>query len=140
MQSCENLSVTEQNALPFELVATEACRLNGSLTRRLERFAETTVHAVAGIGNPGRFFDLLRAVGIQVIEHSFADHAALVPKDLEFGDNFEVFMTEKDAVKLRQGVKDKFWYIPVTLQMDPVLALPLVEQIESRLRDGQGRP
>ena len=140
MQSCENLSVTEQNALPFELVATEACRLNGSLTRRLERFAETTVHAVAGIGNPDRFFDLLRAVGIQVIEHSFADHAALVPKDLEFGDNFEVFMTEKDAVKLRQGVKDKFWYIPVTLQMDPVLALPLVEQIESRLRGGQGRP
>ena len=138
LQTCENLSVTEQNALPFELLATEACRLNGSLTRPLGRFAETTVHAVAGIGNPGRFFDLLRAVGIQVIEHSFADHAALVPKDLEFGDDFAVFMTEKDAVKLKQSVSDKFWYIPVTLQMDPVFALPLIEQIESRLRDGQG--
>lgn len=79
-------------------------------------------------------------MGIQVIEHSFADHAALAPKDIEFGDDFAVFMTEKDAVKLRQGVKDKFWYIPVTLQMDPVLALPLIEQIESRFRGEQGRP
>lgn len=138
MRSRENLTVTEQNALPFELVATEACRLNGSLTRPLARFVDTTVHAVAGIGNPGRFFDLLRAVGIQVIEHPFTDHAAMAPRDIEFGDGFAVFMTEKDAVKLERGVKDKFWYIPVTLQMDPVLALPLIEQIESRFRGGQG--
>ena len=140
MQASDHLSVAEQNALEFELVATDACRLNGSLVRPLERFAGSAVHAVAGIGNPPRFFDMLRGQGIQVVEHAFPDHAALTRKDVEFGDDFPVFMTEKDAVKLGPTVNDKFWYIPVTLTMDPVLALPLIEQIESRLRAGRGGP
>ena len=134
LQIAEQRSVAEQNAVPFDLVATDACRLNGSLKRPLERFSGTIVHAVAGIGNPTRFFELLRAFGIQVVKHPFADHAALAVEDLEFGDDFEVFMTEKDAVKLGRNVNDKFWYIPVELQMDPVLALPMIGQIESRLR------
>jgi len=131
------LTAAEQNAISFELVATEACRLNGSLARPIGRFAGTTVHAVAAIGNPRRFFDLLRIHGIQVIEHAFPDHAALHSRDLEFGDNFEVFMTEKDAVKLGSGASDKFWYVPVELTMDPVEAAPLLEQIESRIRARQ---
>lgn len=130
----QDLSVAEQNAIPFELVATEASRLNGSLMRPIERFAGTTVHAVAGIGNPTRFFDLLRRHGMQVIEHAYADHARLSRSDFEFGDNFDVFMTEKDAVKLAGSVPDRYWYVPVELRMDPVHALPLVEQLESRLR------
>ena len=128
------LTTAEQNAISFELLATEACRLNGSLARPIERFAGTTVHAVAAIGNPQRFFDLLRSVDIQVLEHVFPDHAALGSKDLEFGDGFDVFMTEKDAVKLGRNAKDNLWYVPVELSMDPVLAAPLLEQIESRLR------
>jgi tetraacyldisaccharide 4'-kinase len=131
------LTTAEQNAISFNLVATEACRLNGSLARPIERFAGTTVHAVAAIGNPQRFFDLLRSVDIQVLEHVFPDHATLGSKDLEFGDDFDVFMTEKDAVKLSRNTKDNFWYVPVELSMDPVLAAPLLEQIESRLR-GEG--
>ena len=126
-------TVSEQNAVSFELVAAEACRLNGTLARPIERFANTTVHGVAAIGNPQRFFDLLRGHGIQVIEHVFPDHAALTRKDLDFGDAFEVFMTEKDAVKLGRSSTDKFWYVPVELKMDPLLAAPLIEQIVSRL-------
>lgn len=132
------LTIAEQNAVPFELVATEACRLNGSLTRALPRFAGTTVHAVAGIGNPRRFFDLLRGEGLQVIEHPFPDHAPLRRQDLEFGDDFEVFMTEKDAVKLGHRLADKYWYVPVELKMQSVLAAPLVAQIESRLHEAGG--
>lgn len=139
MKNRENLLGAEQDALEFELVASEARRLDGSATRRLELFSSTTVHAVAGIGNPGRFFEQLRALGIQVIEHAFPDHARLELKDLEFGDNFDVFMTEKDAVKLDTTANDKFWYVPVTLQMDPVYAAPLIEQIESRLRNAGGK-
>ncbi len=134
LRNDHDLSVAEQNAIPFELVATEASRLNGSLMRPIERFAGTTVHAVAGIGNPTRFFDLLRGHGIQVIEHAYADHARLTKTDLEFGDDFDVFMTEKDAVKLGGSAPDGYWYVPVDLHMDPVHALPLVEQMESRLR------
>jgi tetraacyldisaccharide 4'-kinase len=124
-----------QGALEFELRALEACRLNGSLTRPLEGFADTTVHALAGIGNPARFFDLLRSKRIQVIEHAFADHAVFAKSDLEFGDDFGVFMTEKDAVKLGTNLADKYWYIPVDMHMDSALAAPLFERIESRLRD-----
>ena len=121
-------------ATRFDLIATEAHRVNGSLVRPLSGFTRTTVHAVAGIGNPQRFFDLLRERGIQVIEHEFPDHAAIAMSDLQFGDEFGVFMTEKDAVKLDRKLPDKFWLIPVDLAMDDEQAAALLEMIDSRLR------
>jgi tetraacyldisaccharide 4'-kinase len=122
------------NAIAFELQATDACRLNGSLARPLQGFKDTTVHAVAGIGNPKRFFDLLRAHGIQVIEHSFPDHAAITQADMQFGDDFEVFMTEKDAVKLGQKMSDRYWSVPVDLIMDAQKSSALIDRIEERLQ------
>ena len=133
-EKSERLTAIEQNAIEFELVADEVTRLNGSLTRPIERFAGTTVHGVAAIGNPARFFDMLRAHGIQVIEHALRDHAKLVSSDLKFGDDFEVLMTEKDAVKLDGVHSDKFWTVPVEVKIDPVIAGPWLEQIESRLQ------
>jgi tetraacyldisaccharide 4'-kinase len=130
----EQTTAVEQNAIEFELLAREVSRLNGSLTRPIEGFADTTVHAVAAIGNPARFFDMLRARGMQVIEHAFQDHARLSDSDLDFGDDFEVLMTEKDAVKLEAAISDKYWTVPVDLKIDPVLSGPWLEQIESRLR------
>jgi tetraacyldisaccharide 4'-kinase len=132
-KSAEQTAV-EQNGIKFELVATEAIRLNGSLTRPIEGFAGSTVHGVAAIGNPTRFFDLLREHGIQVIEHAFQDHARLGSGDLRFGDEFDVLMTEKDAVKLDALSSDKFWAVPVDLKIDPMQSAPWLEQIESRLR------
>ena len=131
------LSVVEQNAIEFELVAVEVSRLNGSLTRPIDRFEGTTVHGVAAIGNPGRFFDLLRAHGMQVIEHAFPDHARLSAGELDFGDDFDILMTEKDAVKLGRPKSNKLWAVPVELRMDPLLSGPWLEQIESRLRNDQ---
>jgi tetraacyldisaccharide 4'-kinase len=63
------------------------------------------VHAVAAIGNPDRFFDTLRGNGMQVIEHAYPDHAPLRPEQLDFGDNFDILMTEKDAVKFPRQVR-----------------------------------
>jgi tetraacyldisaccharide 4'-kinase len=134
----DELSVVEQNAMVFELAATEACRLNGSLTRPIDRFSGTTVHAVAAIGNPNRYFDMLRSHGIQVIEHAFRDHAKIERNDLKFGDDFDILMTEKDAVKLGDSMSDKYWYVPVDVQMDKVIVGPWLEQIESRMRAEQG--
>jgi len=138
MRQMDERSVTELNALQFELVATEASRLNGSLTRSIERFSEISVHAVAGIGNPARFFELLRGHGIEVTEHARADHAPLTIADIDFADDLQVFMTEKDAVKLGSSVSDRFWFVPVSLAMDSAIAGPLLEQIESRLRNELG--
>lgn len=128
------MTVAEENAISFVLVAQEACRLDGASARPLEQFAGTTVHAVAAIGNPQRFFDLLRGHGLQVIEHRLPDHAVPTPADLHFDDGFDVFMTEKDAVKLGGNMSDKYWYVPVDLVMQTADSEPLLAQIESRIR------
>ena len=135
-----NLTAVEQNALEFTLEASEARRLNGSVARPIDKFAGTTVHAVAAIGNPARFFDQLRAHGMQVIEHAYRDHARLGKDDLRFGDDFDVLMTEKDAVKFGRSVSDKYWSVPVDLAIDPIVSGPWLEQIESRLRTHQELP
>ena len=68
-------------------------------TRPLSSFVRKRVHAIAGIGNPARFFAGLQARGIEVIAHAFPDHHAFVAADLEFGDGLPMLMTEKDAIK-----------------------------------------
>jgi tetraacyldisaccharide 4'-kinase len=70
-------------------------------------------HAVAGIGNPARFFAMLRAAGIDVIEHAFPDHHAFTPADLDFGDDLPILMTDKDAVKCRAFARERWWRVPV---------------------------
>lgn len=128
------LGELEREPVQFGLVATEARRLDGSLARALGNFAGKTVHAVAAIGNPGRFFEMLQSHGIQVIEHAFRDHALLRRSDLEFGDDFDVLMTEKDAVKVQAPLSDKYWTVPVELTSDPAITGPWLEQIECRIR------
>jgi tetraacyldisaccharide 4'-kinase len=117
----------------FALQPGYATRLNGSAERALANFAGTTVHAVAGIGNPARFFDMLREHQIQVIEHPFEDHATLSRTDLDFGDSFEVLMTEKDAVKLGRSIADKYWYVPVKLSIEAAEAAALMQQIDTKI-------
>ena len=80
-------------------------------------FAGARVHAVAGIGHPQRFFDALRALDIEVIEHPFPDHHRYAAADFDFGDDLAVLMTEKDAVKCRAFAKDNAWSVPVTARL-----------------------
>jgi len=63
-----------------------------------DQFRDGPVHAVAGIGNPERFFSSLRDLGLNVIPHPFPDHHHFLPGELEFSDDRPVIMTEKDAV------------------------------------------
>ncbi len=77
---------------------------------------------------------------MQVIEHAFRDHARLSDDDLRFGDDFEVLMTEKDAIKVDAPISDKYWTVPVDLAIDPVVSGPWLTQIESRLRSNPEQP
>ncbi len=74
----------------------------------------TRIQAVAGIGNPQRFFRMLETLGIKAEPHGFSDHHSFTAKDfeaLEAGST--IIMTEKDAVKCRSlGLKNA-WYMPV---------------------------
>ena len=105
--------------------------------RALESFSGQRVHAVAGIGNPKRFFADLRAYGLVVVEHPFADHHPFTASDLDFGDSAPVLMTEKDAVKCRALADPRWvakaWYVPVTARFSDAHAAGLIEQVFARL-------
>ena len=106
------------NELRMDLDGAVAVSLVGSSARPLAEFAGQTVHAIAGIGNPRRFFELLRAKGIEVIEHPFADHATLGNDDISFADARPVLMTEKDAVKCRAIAGSQHWFVPVAANFE----------------------
>jgi len=72
---------------------------------------------VSGIGSPARFFAALRAAGLDIIEHAFADHFAYAPADLDFGDDLPVLMTEKDAVKCIAFAGKGWWRVPVRAEL-----------------------
>ena len=77
-----------------------------------------TVHAVAGIGHPQRFFNALRINGFDVIEHPFEDHHQFVADDFNFNDKFPIVMTEKDAVKCESLANKNFYYLPVEAKLN----------------------
>ena len=83
----------------------------------LDAFRGQGVHAVAGIGNPQRFFSYLRSHELHIIKHEFPDHHPYVPEDLAFGDDLPVVMTEKDAVKCREFAGEDFWYLPISARL-----------------------
>jgi len=96
----------------------------------LAAFAGQRVHAVAGIGDPNRFFLHLGKAGIKVLPHPFPDHHPFTPKDLEFGDQLPVLLTEKDAVKLRSVAQPHWWVLPVSAQLDPAFGTWLLGKLD----------
>ena len=106
---------------------------NGVAPRELAGFDRQLVHAVAGIGNPGRFFACLRQAGMRLEEHVFPDHHVYMAAELDFGDDRPVVMTEKDAVKCRNFGLRNCWYIPVTIEMSAEFGARVLELLA---RDG----
>ncbi len=96
----------------------------------LASFAGQSVRAIAGIGHPERFFQMLERYGIRVEGKAFADHHRYTAKDIPVG-KAPVLMTEKDAVKCRvfSTGHDNWFVVPVTAQLDP--ALPLSEWLKA---------
>lgn len=95
-----------------------ALPLAGGAGRLLADFAGQDVHAVAGIGNPQRYFDMLQAQGLRVIPHAYADHHDFRRGDIEFNDGAPVLMTEKDAVKCAAFAGSQHWVVPVSASLD----------------------
>ncbi len=102
---------------PMRLVLGQAEPIEGGPPRALASFAGAPVHAVAGIGNPGRFFASLRDQGLAPIEHAFPDHHAYVPGDLRFTPAHPLLMTEKDAVKCVDFPTPGAYAVPVRAEL-----------------------
>jgi len=105
-------------AFSMRLEAKSAVSLVGGASMPLDEFAGHSVHALAGIGNPERFFNMLRSHGIEVVGHPLPDHAHLRAADIFFSDQRPVLMTEKDAVKCDGIAAAHHWYVPVTASFD----------------------
>ncbi|WP_339344577.1 tetraacyldisaccharide 4'-kinase [uncultured Alcanivorax sp.] len=86
------------------------------------------VHAVAGIGNPKRFFNLLSILGLSTTPHVFPDHHAYQPADLAFADGLPVLMTEKDAVKCAPFAEPHWWFLPVTASLPDGLLDQMIDR------------
>ena len=120
--------------LSMQLKAEDLIRLNEANNNK-KPMLKTTVHAVAGIGVPQRFFSSLRDLGFEVIEHIFPDHYDYQPADLDFEDDLPIITTSKDAVKIRQFdelVADKnIWILPVKAQLSSACYELLLEQLNA---------
>lgn len=95
----------------------------------LTALAGRTVCAVAGIGEPQRFFELLQAHGVAATCRAFPDHHRFVTGDLQTAACDALLMTEKDAVKCAQFAPAHAWYLPVEAEVQPDLAQFVVERL-----------
>ena len=75
------------------------------------------VHAVAGIGNPSKFYNTLSSLGLNITEHSFPDHYQFKDEDLNFDDNHPILMTEKDAVRCMDMQNKNLWYLSIEAEI-----------------------
>ena len=100
------------------------------------------VTALAGIGNPQRFFTLLQKMRVKLKDQiSFVDHHAFIKKDIPSGT---VIMTEKDAVKCTQIAHDDCWYLPVSAKLTSQFESQLLQKLKqvtvnkNQLRENNG--
>lgn len=100
------------------------------VTLNLSALKKQTVHAVAGIGNPQRFFDQLKLSGLDIIEHAFPDHYPFKKKDLDFGEIQPIIITEKDAVKCQRFYLHNVWYQPIKANLDNQFIEQLLVMLE----------
>jgi tetraacyldisaccharide 4'-kinase len=134
-----NGGVPAEGEYPMQLHGGEVVSLCDDHHQPLTHFAGQRVHAVAAIGHPSRFFGSLRAAGIEVIEHAFADHHAYTADELDFGDQLPVLMTDKDAVKCRRFAQPHWWRVPVQADLPAAFYAALEARLDG-LRRETGSP
>lgn len=71
------------------------------------------VVALAGIGNPQRFFDHLASLGVRARPMALPDHHHFQPRDLKLPNAEVIVMTEKDAVKCAAFADARMWFMRV---------------------------
>lgn len=124
-----------QNAVPGFAMRLQGSQFHNLLhpSKRItaDQLSHLRVHAVAGIGDPQRFFSHLRHLGLSVIPHAFPDHHVFSASDLEFANADAVLMTQKDAIKCSHFARDNWWSLPVDAQIDMALANLVIQKIGS---------
>jgi len=129
-----NGQASEEGELTLTVEGDRAVNMVTNAEQALSDLTQTAVHAVAGIGHPQRFFDLLSQQGIEIDPHAFEDHHHFQPKDINFNDDKPVLMTEKDAVKCFDFATEKHWYVPVQAQPEQAFVDKFITLIDEKIR------
>lgn len=94
------------------------------------------ISAAAGIGNPGRFFSMLRGAGLAPQEIPLPDHHDFLDRPFAAVEADIILVTEKDAVKCWQIEElrndPRLWVVPVSARIDGALADYIVEKLRGR--------
>lgn len=117
----------------FRLLPADAVSLATGARRALSEFAGNRVWAVAGIGNPGRFYRMLEGQGIQPDPVDVPDHGVYPLAELSMNREQPILMTEKDAVKYRSEPSEDAWFVPVSVEFDPADARQLLELVRREI-------
>lgn len=117
----------------MQLQAADFYRLDDPRqTCSAERLQGRKLYALAGIGDPGRFFRTLETLGLVFAAHPFPDHHAYVAADLAFAEDGILLLTEKDAVKCAGLRAGETWVLPVAAVLSPALIDLILEKLRGR--------
>jgi tetraacyldisaccharide 4'-kinase len=122
------------DTINFTLAGDQLRRVSDDSTRRVSEYAGKSVHAVAAIANPSRFFDYLEQHGINVLRHPLPDHASLSAENVTFSDDLDVIVTEKDAVKCREFAHERLWYLPVDVVFESGQEAEWLDTLHAKLQ------
>ena len=107
-------SISVELGVPYNLYSGDK--------RTLEEFSGRPAYAVAGLGNPARFFAQLEGAGIVIKRRVFTDHHAFIERDFTGMDDAPILMTEKDGIKCRDmKAAQNMWAVPASVEPDPGL-------------------
>ncbi|MDC6380909.1 tetraacyldisaccharide 4'-kinase [Pseudomonas graminis] len=113
-------SADREDGFGFQLKPSALVNLVTGERRPVDHFPRgQQVHAVAGIGNPQRFFNTLEGLHWRPVPHAFADHAVFSAQALSFTPALPLVMTEKDAVKCASFAAPDWWYLAVEAVPSP---------------------
>lgn len=133
-RASEQAGVDLGKAIAMQLVPGILHSLQGDLTWRLPQFAGCKVNAVAGIGNPERFFNVLQQANLQVNRHPFPDHHTFTREDFAtLPPGLPIIMTEKDAVKCTDMNLKNAWYLAVNAQLPAAWEHELIERVRNQV-------
>ncbi len=127
-----NGEIKEENEYSMEFTGDQAVNLKTGQTRALSEFSGQPCHALAGIGNPDRFFKFLTNKNIRFKQYAFPDHHVFSLADISFKDENPVLMTEKDAVKCTGFAQDKHWYVPIKAEPQPQFSQQLFNLLKAK--------
>lgn len=87
-------------------------------------------YAIAGIGNPHRFFHSLRQQQLNLTECiEFADHHQFSADDFNKLNDKPILMTEKDAAKCRDFASSDWYYQPIEASLPENLKASLSQRL-----------